>query len=171
MAQALPFIGIGLQLIGAVQNANAARVEGAAQQAQLEAQASASRFNAEVAKQNAAITAEQTKANLEKADRERRIRLGRNVAAASASGTGAGSFGDILQSSSAQEELNLLTIRSEGLLKERSYLQNAALDTASAQNALNQVPLVKSAAKTKSASAILSGISSGINTASNMGMF
>jgi hypothetical protein len=171
MAAALPFISIGMRVLGGLQQAKAAKIEGAAQQAQLQAQAAANQFNADVARQNAAITAEQTKANLEKADRERRIRLGKNIAAAGASGSGIGSFGDILQSSAAQEELNLLTIKSEGLLRERSYLQNAALGDASAQNELNQIPLVKSAAKTKSAAAILSGISGGISSGSSMGMF
>ena len=171
MAAALPFISLGMQVFGGLQQQNAGRAEAAAQQAQLSAQAQANEFNANVARENAKIVEGQTAAALSKADRERRMRLGANIAAGGASGTGVSSAGDILQSNSAQEELNLLTIKSEGLLKERSYLQNAALDDASALNTRNQIPLVKSAAKSKSAAALLSGISGGISSGSSMGMF
>ena len=171
MAQALPFISLGMQLFGGLQQRNAIQSESSAQQAQLAAQASANEFNAKVARENAAIVEGQTQANLSKADRERRLRLGANIAAGGASGVGMDSAMDILQSNSAQEELNLLTLKSEGLLKQRSYLQNAGLDEASAANTRNQIPLVKSAGKAKSAAGVLSGISGGIQSASNMGMF
>ena len=151
--------------------ANAAKAEGAAQQAQLQAQSDAYAFNANVARENAKIVEGQTASALEKADRERRVRLGKNVASAGASGSGFGSFGDILQSSNAQEELNLLTIKSDGLLRQRSYLQNAALDDASSLNTRNQIPGVKKAASSKSASGIIGGISSGISTGKSMGVF
>jgi hypothetical protein len=171
LAPILPFIGIGSQVLGGLQQANAAKAEGRAQAAQLQAQADAYAFNANVARENAKIVEGQTAAALNKADRERRIRLGKNIAAGGASGVGLDSFSDILQSSSAQEELNLLTIKSEGLLKERSYLQNAALDDASSLNTRNQIPLVKAATKSKSAANIIGGISGGIMSGSNMGVF
>lgn len=171
LAPILPFVGIGMQVLGGIQQANAVKAETAAQQAQLQAQANAYKFNADVARQNAAIVEGQTKAEVEKADRERRMRLGRNIAAAGGSGSGIGGAMDLLQSSAAQEELNLLTIKSEGLLKQRSYLNNAALDTASAGNTLNQIPLVKKAGAAKSAAGIIGGISSGIQSGKSMGMF
>lgn len=150
---------------------NAAKAESAAQQAQLQAQADAYAFNAKVNAENAKIAEGQTQAALDKADRERRIRLGRNIASGGASGTGLESFGDILQSSAAQEELNLLTIKSEGLLKQRSFLQGAALDTAASQNTANQIPLVKSASKAKGATALLGGVSSAFSSGKSMGIF
>lgn len=171
MASALPFIAMGMQVLGGIQQQNAIKAETAAQTAQLQAQANADKFNANVARENAKIVEGQTQANLDKADRERRIRLGTNIANSGASGTGLGGAMDILQSSSAQEELNLLTIKSEGLLKQRSYLQNASLDDASARNTLNQVPLVKAAGKTKGAAAVLSGFSSSLGTGKSMGAF
>lgn len=163
MAAALPFVMIGMQVLGGIQQQNAIKAESAAQQAQLAAQAQANEFNANVARENAKIVEAQTAAELSKADRERRMRLGANIAAGGASGVGVSSAGDILQSNAAQEELNLLTLKSEGLLKQRSYLQNAALDEASAANTRNQIPLVKSAAKSKSAAAVLSSVSSGLS--------
>jgi hypothetical protein len=171
MAQALPFISLGMQVIGGLQQQRAVQAESAGQQAQLAAQAQASEFNARVARENAAIVEGQTKAATDKANRERVLRLGANIASAGASGTGLDSAMDILQSNSAQEELNLLTLKSEGLLKQRSYLQNASLDDASAANTRNQIPLVKSAGKAKSAAGVLTGLSSGIQSASNMGIF
>lgn len=168
--QALPFIAMGAQVLGGIAQSNAIKAETAAQQAQLQAQADADAFNASVARENAQIVEGQTQAELEKADRERRIRMGRARASGGASGVGIDSFGDILQSSAAQEELNLLTIESEGLLKKRSFEQTAALDTASSQNRLNQIPLVKKAGKARSAAAILGGISSGASTGISSGL-
>lgn len=166
--QALPFIAIGAQVLGGISQSNAIKAETAAQQAQLQAQADADAFNASVARENAQIVEQQTTAELEKADRERRIRIGKNIASGGASGVGQPL--DLLMSSAAEEELNLLTIQSEGLLKQRSFEQTAALDTASSKNRLNQIPMVKSAGKARSASAILGGISSGVSTGKSMGV-
>lgn len=163
-------VAIGGQVLGGIAQSNAIKADTAAQTAQLQAQADADRFNANVARENANIVEGQTKAELDKADRERRIRMGAARAAGGASGVGIDSFGDILQSSAAQEELDLLTIKSEGLLKKRSFEQTAGLNEASSQNRLNQIPLVKSAGRSRSGSAILSGISSGASTGYSMGL-
>lgn len=156
----LTTLGALAGVASAIGGAKAADAQSAARQAQLQAQADADAFNARVAEQNAEIVRGQTAAQLEKADRERRLRLGASIAAGGASGLGIDSFGDILQSSAAQEELNLLTIENEGLLRERNFLTQGNLLTSSSQNTLNQIPLVKDAGKAKSASAILSGVSS-----------
>lgn len=171
MGGALPFISFGLQLIGGIQEANAAEADTQAQIRQLEAQAAADRFNADIAAQNAEIVEGQTRAELEKADRERRLRLGANIASSGGSGVGMDSALDILQDNAAQEELNLLTIESEGLLRQREFTTQEELLRASASNTANQVPLVRSAGRSSRASSVISGVSSGISSGSRMNMF
>lgn len=165
----LSTLGTALGAAGALSSIGSSGQESAAREAQLEADAQADEFNARIARENAALVGKQTAAQLEQADRDRRLRVGANIASGGASGIGQ-SF-DILQSSAAQEELNLLNIQSEGLLKQRSFQQSASLDTASAKNKRNQKPLVRSAGKAKSATAVLSGLSSGATSASNLGIF
>lgn len=167
----LTLISVGSTIFSGLSSAGAAGDNAAAQQAQLQAQADTASFNASVSRENAKIVEQQTASELQRADRERRLRVGANIASAGASGIGIGSLLDTMQSSAAQEELNLLTIESEGLLKKRSFEQNASLDGASSKNTLNQIPMVKKAGKTRSASAILGGISSGVSTAKSMGAF
>jgi len=65
----------------------------------------------------------------------------------------------------------MLEFRVSCSIHHRSYLNNAALDTASAGNTLNQIPLVKKAGAAKSAAGIIGGISSGIQSGKSMGMF
>jgi len=111
MAQALPFIA-------AAASAASTFSQGRQQQAVAD-------YNTSIARQNAQIAEQQTKAELDVADRQRRLRLGANIAAGGASGVGQ-PF-DILSDNVAQETLNLLTLESEGLLKKRSFEQQAAL--------------------------------------------
>lgn len=114
-------ISTAFQAIGAIQQGQAAKAE--------------ADYNATIAEQNAAITRQQTQAQLDTQDRERRLRAGAAMAAAGASGTGIESYGDILQSSAMQEELDLLTLKSEGLLRERDFTNQASVLKAQGKNA------------------------------------
>lgn len=115
---------VGLQALGKIQEGRAAK--------------QAADYNATIARQNAETTKQQTQAALEKQDRERRLRLGANIAASGASGVGMESFGDIMASSAMQEELDMLTLESEGLLKARDYEAQGNLYKAEGSNAMSQ---------------------------------
>jgi hypothetical protein len=95
-------------------------------------------YNATIARQNAETTKQQTQAALDKQDRERRLRLGANIAASGASGVGMESFGDIMASSAMQEELDMLTIESEGLLRSRDFEAQANMYDVQGRNAMSQ---------------------------------
>ena len=114
---------VGLQAFGKVQEGRAAK--------------QSADYNAAIARQNAETTKQQTQAALDKQDRERRLRLGANIAASGASGVGMESFGDIMASSAMQEELDMLTLESEGLLKARDYEASANLYKAEGSNAMS----------------------------------
>lgn len=158
----MTLVSVGLSVVGGMMEQKAIQAQTAAQQAQVQAQINASRYNQEVAQQNAEIVRGQTEAELDKADRERRLRLGANRAGAGASGVGAESFGDTLRSSAMQEELDLLTIQSEGLLRERSFLNTAGLEANQQAGLQQQIPLIGKAGQMKSAAAIVSGTSKAI---------
>lgn len=93
--------------------------------------------NAAVSRQNAERVRQQTEAQKETQDRERRLRLGANIAAGGASGVGIESFGDVLSSSAMQEELDLLTLESEGLLRSRDFETQAELQKLQGRQALS----------------------------------
>lgn len=171
MAVALPFVAMGLQVMGGIQQGNAAEAQAKAQAQQLRAQADADAYNATIAQQNAGIVEGQTQAQLDQADRERRLRIGANIAAGGASGISGGSASDIIRDNITQETLNLLTIENEGLLRKREFETQGNLLTASSQNTRGQASYVRSAGKTSKANAILGGVSSAIGTGSNMGAF
>lgn len=97
---------------------------------------SAADFNAQVAQRNADISEQQTQARKETQDRERRLRAGANIAAGGASGVGIESFGDVLADNAAQEELDLLTIESEGLLQKQNFEIEASQQKAAGSSAL-----------------------------------
>lgn len=139
-------------LVGGVVSGNAAQAQAEAQANQLKAQADADRFNRQIALQNIEIVKGQTQAEFDKADRERRLRLGANIAA--------GASTDVLSSNATQEALNLLTIRSEGLLREREFQTQANLLESSARSADSQVSSVIAAGKASKSAAILGGVSS-----------
>ena len=166
---ALAIASAGLQVVGGIKQGQAAEVQAEGQARQLQAQADADRYNAEIARQNAGIVEGQTQAELDKADRERRIRQGRAIASGGASGVGIESFGDILQSSAAQEELDLLTIKSEGLLRQRDFTTQSTLLESSAANSIGQIGAVKAAGKASKTAAIIGGVSRGLGSLSSMG--
>ena len=144
-------------VLGSIQQARA-------QEAQLEAQAQAAAFNQRVAEQNAEIVRQQTDANIERQDRERRLRAGQARAQMGASGISGGSFLDILQSSAAQEELDLLTLENEGFLRQRDFSTQADLLGAQAENARGQ-------ARQSVAAGIMGGVSSGLGVLERRGVF
>lgn len=114
-------VATGFQAISAIQQGNAAKAE--------------ADYQAKIASQNADIAAAQTEAAKDKQDRERRLRMGAMRAGAGASGVGSESFGDIISSSAMQEELDLLTIESEGLLTQRDYQAQSSLLKTQGKNA------------------------------------
>ncbi len=126
----------------------------ASMQAQ-QAQAQASEYNARIARENAAIAESNTAAEVARADRERRLRTGANIAAAG--GSGSLSFMDIAMDNAAQEELNILTIKQQGLLKQRSFQQQAGLLDFEAQGARSQIPLIQKGYEYTSAANLLKG--------------
>lgn len=169
MTAALPFVGLGLNLLGGMQQARASAIQSQAQQQQLQAQAAAATYNQRIAEQNVGIVNQQTQARLEQQDRDRRLRAGAAVASAGGMGIGIENFSDILRANAAQEELDLLTIKSEGALQARDYQTQAQMYGASATGATAQIPLVKRAASASKTAQIISSVSSGLNAYSSMG--
>ena len=116
-------------------------------------ESSAAKYNARVNEQNAEIARQQTTADLEKAERDKKIRIGKNIARAGASGTGLMSYSDLIAGNAAEEELDILTIKHAGQLKEIGYTNSASLDRVSAKNA-------KSSGLIKAGTAALQGYAS-----------
>lgn len=148
-------VGSAVALSGAALGAVSAISASRAKETQLRGQAQAAEFNQRIAEQNVEISRGQTDAQLETADRERRLRIGANIAAAGATGGVTGSTLDILQDNVTQENLNILTIQQEGLLKERSLALGGQLQGQTAQLARAQTPGVRTAGTLKAASTIL----------------
>lgn len=143
---------VTLAIIGTVTSVVGQFSQMQAQQAQYEAQENTARANATLA-------ANQTQAELDKADRERRLRLGANIASQGASGISGGSSLDILDDNLTQETLNYLTIESEGNFRRDSYL-------ASADNINSQAKSSKAGAILGMTSTAFSGFSNANNAAS-----
>lgn len=142
-----------------------AQARGAIQSQQ--AEAAAAEYNQKIAMQNAGIIDQQTQSQLDVQDRQRRLRAGTALANAGASGVGIESFSDTFSSNAAQEELDLLTIASEGNLKSSQYRQQATLLGMTKDSSLAQIPFIRSGAKAGKTAAVISGISQGVKTATN----
>jgi len=145
------------QAIGAIQQGQAAKAE--------------ADYNAQIAEQNAAITRQQTEAAVDKQDRERRLRAGAARAGAGASGIGIESFGDVLSSSAMQEELDLLTLKSDGLLQERNFKNEATLSRTRGKNAQKQGYMKAASAVLGGASGMMGGGGGGPATYSGSGSY
>lgn len=156
MAQALPFIAMGLQVAGAIQ-------ESRQEDANLKALAQAEERNSEISSRNQKITEQQTEANVEAADRQRRLRLGANIAAMGASGISGGSGLDILDDNLTQETLDILNIRREGVLASQNYQIRSDTQLATARNYRAQRPSM--------ATTIMKGASAGISSGYKTGVF
>ena len=135
----LTIASTGLQAISAIKEGQAASAE--------------AKYTSQVADRNAQISQQQTEQALETQDRERRLRRGAAMASAGASGVGIESFGDILSSSAAQEEMDLLNIKNEGLLQQQNFQSESAFAKAKGKQA-------KSNSYLKAGAAILGGASS-----------
>lgn len=155
MELALTTLVAGANLASMYAEGQAAKTQAKAQMQQQQSIAQANEYNARIAEQNAAIVASNTAAETAKADRERRLRAGANIAAAG--GSGSQSFLDIAMDNAAQEELNILTIKQQGLLKERSYQQQSNLDMMEARGARAQIPLIGKGYQYTSAASLLKG--------------
>jgi hypothetical protein len=176
---------VGTQLFSGVQQYQSIDTQGSAQQLgyqaqqqQLQADIEAADYNRQVALQNARLSEEQTDIAVSRQDRLRRLRQGTSRAAASASGIGVESFGDVIRDNAVQEELDLSTIRFEGDLRTSQFEQQADLLSMSKQSMVNQMPYIKAGAvaakkgtSSSKAGSILSGISSGIGLGYKYGVF
>ena len=145
---------------GTIQQANALEAQGDAQAAALQAQADADAFNAGTDQENAALLRRQTADATARADRERRLRIGANIAGAG--GSRVGQPFDILFDNASQEELNLLAIQNDGMLAERSLRSGATLKGSSAKNAKSQISAVRRGTYQSKAATVLSGVNSAI---------
>ena len=154
MAQALPFIIGGLQLVQSVQ-------EGRAAQAEAENQARAREYNAKIAERNAALVGQQTEAEVGRQDRARRLRAGANIAAGGASG--AGQNFDILSDNVTQETMDILNIQREGILSQQNFQMQAGMERTAASNIRSSAP--------STASIVMGGAAKGLSSAYSMGGF
>ena len=93
-------------------------------------------YQSQIAGQNAETAKQQTRAAVEKQDMERRMRRGTAMASGGASGVGVESFGDVLQMNAQNEALDILTLKSEGLLQQRNFNNDANLANARGKNAV-----------------------------------
>jgi hypothetical protein len=120
-----------------------------------EADANASRYNAETSRQNAEIARSQGVAQAEAQQREAARKIGAAVALYGASGVqvSTGSPMDVLADSVRMATLDKLTIRYNADLKARSYLRQSALDEARAENSIQ-------AGELNATSAVLRGATS-----------
>lgn len=140
--------GTALGAVSAIQQGNAAN--------------SAAKYNAAIAERNAVTARQQAAAEEDKQRRLAYMRLGNARAAYGASGVNLeGSPLDVLEQSAAEEELDALTIRYQGDLTSRNYLEQAALDRAQGKNA-------KMAGYMGAGSAILLGAAQGANMYSKL---
>jgi hypothetical protein len=126
MAAALPFVALaaaGVQAMGSVM--------------QGQQQASADRYNAQVASQNAAATQEQTAASEQIQQEQAQRTIGSTVANYGASGvvSNTGTPLDVLANSASNAERDRQNILYKGQLQAAGYTDQAQLDSASASNA------------------------------------
>lgn len=103
-----------------------------------QAQAAASKFNAQVATQNAQVAQQQADAEAQEKRREKLRRLGSMQAAYGAAGvtSDSGSVLDVLGDSIRQGTLDELTAKYNGQLRAAGYTNTASLDNFQGSNAL-----------------------------------
>lgn len=129
MAVALPFIMIGMTMLGGVMSAQSA-------QRQAKAKADADRFNAAVAKRNADAARSQGAQDAAAKEREGIKQIGAARAAYGAAGvTSEGSPLDVLASTASNIELDRQTILYKANLRAMGYEDEATLDLMAADNA------------------------------------
>lgn len=118
----IALVSAGMQAISAINQGNN-------QSAMYESQAQANAYNAEMARQNAQIAAEQGNANEEAQRRHARIALGAQRAAIAEAGIGTdGSAGDLYEQSASNAEMDALNIRYQANLQSAGFTNQAGLD-------------------------------------------
>lgn len=125
---ALPFLAIGLSVLGTLSAANS-------QKQQAEASAQASLYNAQIAQRDADIARQQAAADAEMQATDARRRIATMQAGFAAGGAVSGSALDVLADSATQAEKDNQTIKYKGELRAMGYESTAALDRFSAGNA------------------------------------
>lgn len=136
--------------------------ESQAQSTQLKAQAQAANYSAQIAERNRELTEQQTESQVQEAERQRRLRLGANIAAMGASGVAGGSGLDILSDNITQETLDILNIEREGVLRAQNYQIEAGMQRASASNYLAQRPSMASTIMKAGSRGLGQGYSTGV---------
>lgn len=129
MAEALPFISMGMQLIGGI-------VQGIGAKNQADASANAAQYNAAVARNAAVFAQQQGEVRAQASDRQTAAAVGRARAMAAAGGldVNSGSPLDVQASNASIGRLNSMTIRNNAAREAWGYQANANLDDASAAN-------------------------------------
>lgn len=115
----MPFITFGLAVVNMISGS---------------AEAEASSFNSKVEMENSRIAKKQMRAEMEKQDQERRLRRGADMVAAGSSNSGAENFEDLFAMNAMNEEMDLLTIKSDGLLRSREHRIQGELYRSAASN-------------------------------------
>lgn len=132
MAVALPFIMIGMSVLGAMSSANAAKKQAANESA-------AAEYNAGIADRNAGIARDQAAQDAEAQRRTNTQKLGSIRAGYGASGvTMEGSPLDVLQMSAYNAELDVQNIKYKGELRALGYEDTAGLDRMRASAAIEE---------------------------------
>lgn len=158
MAVALPFIMIGMSVLGSVMGAQQAQKQG-------DAAAAAAKFNADAARRNAGIARQQASDDAAAQRRDSTQKLGAMRAAYGASGvTLDGSPTDVLEASARNAELDNQMIKYKGELRAMGYEDSATLDDFSGATA-------QEAGNDKASGILLSGAVKAGGSAYNMGMF
>lgn len=122
MAAALPFIALGVAVLGKLGEANA-------QSSALGQQAQVARYNADVSREGATQALAVSTAQQMQLRRQQRQEAGMRRAAAAQAGVGeGGSTADVLNRSSDIAELDALNIAYDGAIKARGYTSQAELD-------------------------------------------
>lgn len=142
---AMSMISMGMQLVGGAVQAKGIKAQG-------DADYESGLYNANTAREDAGIAATQTTADVAKARTSQALDTGKFKAAAGVTGGMTGSNLDILSSNAVQQELDILTIKQQGALTQRSLLNQAGIDIAGAENAKKQSRLEAAAAMLGSAS-------------------
>lgn len=155
MAAALPFIAVGMMVLGTVMSAAGAQQDGRDRKA-------AADFNASVADRNAGIARAQAAQDAAQQQRDARRQMGAISAGYGASGVAVeGSPLEVLASSAYQAELDRQTIIYKGELRAMGYQDESTLERFGGETAL-------AAGDRKAASTILLGGSQAASMGSGM---
>jgi hypothetical protein len=143
--------------MGGIFNLAGSAIQAKGQIAEGNATNAAAEYNANMARQDAGIAATQTAADIAKTRTTQALETGSLKAKAGITGGMTGSNLDILSSNAVQQELDILNIKQQGALKQRSLLSQASLDTAAGKNAKKQ-------SKLAAAGTMLNGIGNAVNS-------